>query len=45
MKVIVHKVDGKCKLKMKWREQVEENMSRIGLRKDDAADWCRWREG
>ena len=25
--------------------QVEESMRRIGLRKEDAADRCRWREG
>ena len=31
--------------KTKWREQVEENMKRIGLRKEDAADQCRWRKG
>ena len=29
---------------MKWREQVEGNR-RIGLRKEDAADRCRWRDG
>ena len=31
--------------KMKWREQVEGNIRRIGLRKEDAADRCSWREG
>ena len=29
---------------MKKREQVEGNMRRIGLKKVDVADWCRWRE-
>ena len=33
------------KLLMKWREQVEESMKRIGLRKKDVIDWYRWREG
>ena len=44
MKAMVHKVDGKRKQgrpEMKWREQVERNMIRIGLRKKDAADRCR----
>ena len=44
MKAVVHEVDGKRKQgqqRMKWREQVEKNIRRIGLRKDDAADWCR----
>ena len=29
--------------RMKWREQVEGSMRRIGLKKEDAADrcWCR----
>ena len=48
MKEMEHEVDGKRKQgrpRMKWREQVEENMRRIGLRKEDAADRCRWREG
>ena len=31
--------------KMKWREQVKGNMRRIGLKKRDAADRCRWRKG
>ena len=47
MKAMVHEVDGKRKQsrpRMKWREQVEGNMKRIGLRKEDAADRCRWRE-
>ena len=47
MKAMVHKVDGKRKQGrpgMKWREQVERNMIRIGLRKKDAADRCRRRE-
>ena len=41
MKAMVHEVDGKHKkdqLKMKWREQVEGNIRRIGLRNEDAAD-------
>ena len=29
--------------RMKWREEVEGNIKRIGLRKD-AADRCRWKE-
>ena len=29
---------------MKWREQVDGNMRRIGLRKEDGEDWCRCRE-
>ena len=44
MKAVIHEVDGKCKQhrpRIKWREQVKENMRRIGLRKKDAADWCR----
>ena len=48
MKAMVHKVDEKHKqsqLRMKWREQVEGSMRRIGLRKKDVADWCRWRLG
>ena len=43
-KAMVYEVDGKCKqgqLRIKWREQVEGNMKRIGLRKEDAADQCR----
>ena len=46
MKAVIHEVDGKCKQdrpRIKWREQVKENMRRIGLRKKDAADWCRLR--
>ena len=46
MKTMVHEVDGKRKQgrpRMKWREQVEEKMKRIGLKKEDAADCCRWR--
>ena len=40
MKAMVHEVDEKHKQgpKMKWMEQVEGNMRRIGLRKDDGAD-------
>ena len=41
MKVMVHEVEADRRPKMKWREQVEENI-RISLRKD-AADRCRWR--
>ena len=44
---MVHEVDGKRKQgrpRMKWREQIEGSMRRIGLRKD-VADQCRWREG
>ena len=43
---VIHEVDGKCKQdrpRIKWREQVKENTRRIGLRKKDAADWCRLR--
>ena len=28
---------------MKWRQQIEGSMRRIGLRKD-VADQCRWRD-
>ena len=48
MKAVIHEVDGKPKQgrpRMKWREQVEGNMIRIGLKKEDAANRCRWREG
>ena len=48
MKAMVHEVNGKRKQgrpKLKWRKQVEGNMRRIGLRKEDAANLCRWREG
>ena len=41
MKAMVHEADEKRKqsqLRMKWREQVEENKRRIGLRKEDATD-------
>ena len=41
MKAIVHEVNGKRKqshLRMKWRQQVEGSMRRIGLRKEDPAD-------
>ena len=44
----VHEVDRKRKQgrpKTKWRKQVEESMRRIGLKKEDVADRCRWREG
>ena len=46
MKAMVHEVDGKRKQgrpRMKWRKQVEGNMRRIGLKKKDTADRCRWR--
>ena len=39
MKAMVHEVNGKHKqgrLRMKWREQVEGNMKRIGLKKNVA---------
>ena len=45
MKTIIHELNGKRKQgrpRIKWREQVEGNMRRIGLRKEDAADWCSW---
>ena len=48
IKAMVHKVDGKHKQgqpRMKWRKQVQGNMRRIGLKEEDAADWCRWRKG
>ena len=48
MKAMVHEVYGKRKQgrpRIKWKEQVEGSMRRIGLRKEDATDWCRWREG
>ena len=41
MMAMVHEVDGKSEQgwpKMKWREQVEGNMRRIDLKKEDAAD-------
>ena len=47
MKAMVHEVDGKRKQsqsRIKWREQVEGSMRRIGLRKEDTADQCRCRE-
>ena len=47
MKAMVHEVNGKCKhgqSRIKWREQVEGNVRRIGLKKEDVADQCRWRE-
>ena len=46
MKEMVHEVDRKRKqgrLRIK-REQIEGNMRRIGLKKEDVADRCRWRE-
>ena len=48
MKTMVHEVNGKHKqgrLRMIWKKQVKGNMRRIGLKKKDAADRCRWREG
>ena len=47
MKAMVNEVDGKRKQgrpRMKWREQVEGSMRKIGLKKEDAADQCKWRE-
>ena len=44
----VNEVDGRHKQaqpRMKSREQFEGNIKRIGLKKKDAADRCRWREG
>ena len=41
MKVMVNKMNRKHKQgrpRMKWREQVEKNMKRIGLRKEYVAD-------
>ena len=38
---MVHEVDGKRKQgrpRMKWREQIEGSMRRIGLKKEDVAD-------
>ena len=48
MKAMVHEVHGEHKQgqpTMKRRKQVEESMRRIGLKKEDAADRCKWREG
>ena len=48
MKAMVHEMDGKRKQGrpgMKWREEIEVSMRRIGLRQEDVADRCRWREG
>ena len=48
IKAMVYEMDGKRKQgrpRMKWREQVEGNTRSIGLRKEDRANWCRWREG
>ena len=44
MKAMVHEVDGELKQgrpKIKRREQVEGNMRKIGLKKEDVADRCR----
>ena len=44
---MVHEVDGKRKQgqpRTKWRKQVEGNMKKICLKKEDATDWCRWRD-
>ena len=43
MKVMVHEVYGKKPTKDE-KEQVEEKMRRIGLKKEDAADLYRWRK-
>ena len=43
IKAMVHEVDGKRKQgqpRMKRRKQVEGNMKRIGLEKEDVADQC-----
>ena len=47
MKEMVHEVDEKYKegrLRMKWMESVDESIRWIGLRKEDEAGRCRWRE-
>ena len=47
MQAMVHKVDGKHKQgqwRMKWGK-VEGQMRKIGLKKEDVADQCSWREG
>ena len=41
MKAMVCKVSGKCKqgqVTIKWKEQVEGSMRKIGLKKEDVAD-------
>ena len=46
MKAMIHTVNGKCKQgqpRIKWRDQVEGSIKRIGLKKEDATDRCRWR--
>ena len=48
IKKMVHKVNGKHKQgqpKLKWMEQVKGNVRRIGLKKKDTADQCKWKEG
>ena len=48
VKAMVHEMVGKRKQgrpRMKWREQIEGNMRRIGLKKEVAADRCRWKKG
>ena len=48
MKAILYEVDGKRKQgrpKMKWRKQIKGSIRRIGLKKENAADQYRWREG
>ena len=30
---------------MKWRKQIEGNMRRFELKKEDTADQCKWRSG
>ena len=45
---MIHEVDEKPKQgqpKMKWRKQVKGNIRRIGLKKEDVVDQCRWTEG
>ena len=48
MKAMIHEVNGKRKQgrpSIKRRKQVEGSVRRIGLKKEDAADRCRRREG
>ena len=45
---MIHEVKGKRKQgrpRIEWREQVERNIRRIGLRKEGAADRCRSKDG
>ena len=48
MKAMVHEVEGRrkqCQSRIKCKEQVEGNMRRIGSKKEDAANQCRWITG